>query len=620
MKLIHSISAGVRPARLALAALTAAPLIFTGCYSDSQGAREKAASASASAAQRVYVAPGKLDDYYAFLSGGQSGGVFVYGIPSCRLIKEIPIFEPRAALGYANNPGSTTYKRLQASGPMWGDTHHPVLSQTDGRYDGKNLWINDKANGRVARVDLRTFETAVIQHVPNIQGAHGLAAFLPSCKYVFVNGELEHDYVEGTTDPSHHRSLIAFLDAETLETKFQIMLVGNADIASSGKDGRYVFSTMYNTENAITSEGMIERDRDAVAAIDVPLAEKALAEGKARMINGVPVIRAEDVPGVLTLIPVPKNPHGCNVSPDGKYVLASGKLSPTVTIIDAKTLKVVAEPEVGLGPLHTTFDDRGNAYTSLFIDSQIVKWNINKAIQGDPSYIVDRVDVHYNVGHTKAAGADTSHPSGDWLISLNKLSKGMYLPVGPAMPESQELIDISGEKMKVVAAFPSLPEPHDAAMMSREALADKVAQTYKLAETAVKLGEEKIVRNGNQVDVYMTCIRSKFVPEQIEVHEGDTVNVHLTNVETVRDMTHGFALVDHGINIAVDPGHTEVVPFIAGKPGTYWYYCTWFCSALHLEMRGRLVVKPAGAPVSDALAPTVQHAQDAGKKAAVSYE
>lgn len=587
-------------------ALILAALVATGCNSDSTARKQKSAAQSAAAAQQVYVAPGKLDEYYAFLSGGQSGSVFVYGIPSCRLIKEIPIFEPRAALGYANNYGSETYQRLAATGPLWGDTHHPVLSQTDGRYDGRWLWINDKANDRVARIDLHTFETAVIAQVPNIQGAHGLAAYLPSCKYVFVNGELEIDAAGNSTDPETYRSAIAFLDAETLETRFQVSFVGNADIASSGKDGRYVFSTMYNTENATSSEGMIERDHDAVGAIDVPLAEKALADGKFTRINGVPVIESEKIPGVLTLIPVPKNPHGCNVTPDGNYVLASGKLSPTVTIIDAHTLKVVAEPEVGLGPLHTTFDDRGNAYTSLFVDSQIVKWNIEKAVKGTPDYIEDRVDVHYNVGHTKAAGADTSHPNGDWLISLNKLSKGMFLPVGPAMPESQELIDISGEKMRVVAAFPSLPEPHDAVMVHRKVLEKVVVQTHEMEPAGVKLGEEKVVRNGNKVDVYMTCIRSKFVPEQFEVHEGDEIKLHLTNVETVRDMTHGVAFSRVGINIAVDPGQTVVTTFKAGKPGTYWYYCTWFCSALHLEMRGRMLVKPAGAPLNEYLGPVAK--------------
>ena len=576
-----------------------AALALTACNSDNTARQQKAAAQTTAAAQQVYVPPGKLDDYYAILSGGQSGSAFVYGIPSCRFIKEIPIFEPRAGVGYANNPGSESYQRLVATGPLWGDTHHPVLSQRDGRYDGHWLWINDKANDRVAKVDLRTFEVAEIKVVPNIQGAHGLAAYLPSCKYVFVNGELETDMADNSTDAAKYRSLVAFLDAQTLETKFQVSFVGNADIASSGKDGRYVFVTMYNTENATSSEGMIERDRDAVGAIDVALAEKAIAEGNFTRINGVPVIECEKAPGVLTFIPVPKNPHGCNVTPDGKYVLASGKLSPTVTIIDTKTLKVIAEPEVGLGPLHTTFDGRGNAYTSLFVDSQIVKWNIGKAIKGEPDYIIDRVDVHYNVGHTKAAGGDTSYPSGDWLISLNKLSKGMFLPVGPGMPESQELVDISGEKMRVVAAFPSLPEPHDAVMIHRKVLEKVVVQTYDIQPTAVKLGEEKVVRNGNKVDVYMTCIRSKFVPEQCEVHEGDQVKLHLTNVETVRDMTHGIAFSRMGINLAVDPGQTSETTFVAGKPGTYWYYCTWFCSALHLEMRGRLLVKPQGAPLND---------------------
>src|ERR1022692_382607 len=589
--------------KLILTLLAVMPFVFTGCNSDTTTKQQESAAQSASAAQQVYVAPGKLDDYYAFLSGGQSGSVFVYGIPSCRFIKEIPIFEPRAGLGYANNPGSESYKRLVATGPLWGDTHHPVLSQTDGRYDGHWLWINDKANDRVAKIDLRKFEVAELKLVPNIQGAHGLAAYLPTCKYVFVNGELETDAAGNSTDATKYRSLVAFLDAQTLETKFQVSFVGNADIASSGKDGHYVFVTMYNTENATSSEGMIERDRDAVGAIDVPLAEKALAEGKFTKINGVPVIESEKVPGVLTLIPVPKNPHGCNVTPDGKYVLASGKLSPTVTIIDAKTLKIIAEPEVGLGPLHTTFDGRGNAYTSLVVDSQIVKWNIEKAIKGETDYIVDRVDVHYNVGHTKAAGSDTSYPSGDWLISLNKLSKGMFLPVGPAMPESQELVDISGEKMRVVAAFPSPPEPHDAVMVPRKVLENYVVQTYEQQPDAVKLGEEKVVRNGNKVDVYMTCIRSKFVPEQFEVHEGDQIKVHLTNVETVRDMTHGLAISRMGINLAVDPGQTAETTFAAGKPGTYWYYCTWFCSALHLEMRGRLLVKPKGAELIEYLGP-----------------
>jgi len=123
---------------------------------------------------------------------------------------------------------------------------------------------------------------------------------------------------------------------------------------------------------------MIQYDRDALAAIDTPAAEKAVAGKRGQVRNGVPILDPAENPGLLTLIPVPKNPHGVNVTPDGRYAIAAGKLSPTVTIVDAHTLKIVAEPEVGLGPLHTTFDNRGNAYTSLFLDSQVVKWNIDK--------------------------------------------------------------------------------------------------------------------------------------------------------------------------------------------------------------------------------------------------
>ena len=293
--------------------------------------------------------------------------MFVVGIPSGRLIKEVPIFEPRAAQGYAVHENDPRRKELMATGGVWGDTHHPAPSETNGVYDGKYLWINDLANARVGRVRLDTFEADKIVKIPNLQGAHGLAVVSPNTKYVFVNGEFEQPTDGLVTNPAPYTSVVAFLDPESMETKFQVRVNGHIDIADSSKDGRYAFSTAYNTEQASSSTSMFQHDRDAVVAIDIPAAEKAVAEGKARIQNGVPVLDPDVVPGIVTLIPVPKNPHGVNATPDGKYVVASGKLSPTVTIIDAKTLKIVAEPEVGLGPLHTTFDDRGNAFTSLFL-------------------------------------------------------------------------------------------------------------------------------------------------------------------------------------------------------------------------------------------------------------
>jgi nitrous-oxide reductase len=557
-----------------------------------------ARSARAVAAEKVYVAPGEYDKYYAFLSGGQSGSVFVIGIPSCRLLREIPIFEPRAAYGYAVHEGDARREELVATGGLWGDTHHPVLSEKNGVYDGHYLWINDLANGRLARVRLDYFQADKIIKIPNLQGAHGIAAVSPDTKYIVVNGEFEQPTDGMVTNPAPYTSVVAFVDPQAMETKFEVRVQGNIDITDTSKDGRYAFSTVYNLEQGKDLNSMIQFDRDAVAAIDIPAAEKAVAAGKGHVRNGVPILEPSEVPGVLTLIPVPKNPHGVNVTPDGRYVVASGKLSPTVTIIDTKTLKIVAEPEVGLGPLHTTFDDRGNAYTSLFIDSQVVKWNIDKAVRGASDYIVDRINVHYNIGHLQAVGGETMHPYGDYLLALNKLSKDQYLPVGPDMPENQELIDISGEKMKMLASFPTVPEPHDAVFIEAKILAPRVKQVFEPGRDAVAAGGESVLRTGpHSVTVNMTMLRSAYTPDHFEVREGDKVTLRLTNVETIRDMIHGFALPDHDLNVALPPGFTRTITVDAGKPGVYWYYCTNFCSALHLEMRGRMIVQPKDSTV-----------------------
>jgi nitrous-oxide reductase len=525
----------------------------------------------------------------------------VHGLPSGRLIRSIPVFEPRAAYGYANVPGTETYERLAATGPMWGDTHHPILSETGGDYDGKWLWINDKANSRIARIDLSRFETVAISRIPNLQATHGVAVVSPDTSYVIANGEFEAEVPPGRVDVEAYASVMAFLDPMTLEARFEVLMPGNCDINDASKDGRWAFTTIYNLEGGLTVEEMIQRDEDAIGAVDIHAAERALERGEFRTISGVKVIDPEaTTEKILYLIPVPKNPHGADVTPDGRYVMGSGKLSPTVTVIDISRIDqvenvrdaIAGQPEVGLGPLHTTFDGRGNAYTSLFVDSQIVKWDIERAIAGDPSYVVDRVDVHYNVGHTQATLAETMHPTGEYLLSLNKLSKDQYLPVGPTMPESQELIDISGEKMTLLASFPSEPEPHDAVFMLASDLAPKVVQSEELSPDAVPEDGSRVERVGpNEVRVYMTAIRSKYGLNDFTVKRGDEVTVRITNIETIRDMSHGWALEDYGINVALDPGQTREVSFTADKPGTFWYYCTWFCSALHLEMRGRMLVE-----------------------------
>jgi nitrous-oxide reductase len=462
--------------------------------------------------------------------------------------------------------------------------------------DGKYLWINDLANGRLARIRVDYFEADRILKLPNMQGAHGIAVVSPNTKYIVVNGEFELPTDGLVTNPAPYTSLVSFVDPDAMQVKFQVRINGNIDIADTSKDGRYSFSTVYNLEQGNTMGAMIQYDRDAVAAIDIPAAEKAVAAGRGEVRNGVPILDPEQNPGVLTLIPVPKNPHGINVTPDGRYAIAAGKLSPTVTIIDAHTLKIVAEPEVGRGPLHTTFDDRGNAFTSLFLDSQVVKWNIDKAVKGSPDYIVDRINVHYNIGHLQAVGGDHLHPAGDYLIALNKLSKDMYMPVGPDLPENQEIIDISGEKMKMLASFPTPPEPHDA----YGGVGAEAARPQTTAGRGRGGGRHRTGRahgasrgdRGHDADsqrVYARQLRgARRGSDHAEDHERRDDSRHDSRLRGAGSQP------EHRARARLhEDDHVR-----RGQAGRAHAYCTNFCSALHLEMRGRMVVQPKDSTVT----------------------
>jgi nitrous-oxide reductase len=89
-------------------------------------ARQATAGASdlAVAAQKTYVAPGDLDEYYMFASGGHSGQVYVYGLPSMRHISTIPVYTPYPATGY----GFDDESKAMLGEFTWGDVHHPSLS------------------------------------------------------------------------------------------------------------------------------------------------------------------------------------------------------------------------------------------------------------------------------------------------------------------------------------------------------------------------------------------------------------------------------------------------------------------------------------------------------------
>jgi nitrous-oxide reductase len=254
----------------------------------------------------------------------------------------------------------------------------------------------------------------------------------------------------------------------------------------------------------------------------------------------------------------------------------------------------------GLGPLHNEFDANGNAYTSVFISSEIVKWALKDC------KVIDRVPTYYSIGHLTVPGGDTKKPYGKYVIAMNKITKDRYLPTGPELTQSAQLYDITGEKMKLLLDFPTIGEPHYAQAIPAEKIRNNQVKFYKLAENkhpyvARAETETGLSRSGKTVHIKMTAIRSHFVPDNIEgVQVGDTVLFHVTNLEQDWDVPHGFAAIGstNDAELLVMPGQTRTLTWVAKYPGVYPFYCTDFCSALHQEMQGYVRVAPSGSQVA----------------------
>lgn len=590
------------------------------------------AASGAHAGDSVHPKPGELDTYYGFWSGGHTGDLRVLGLPSGRELLRIPCFVPDALVGWGITNESKKIMGTQPNGQLRytvADTHHTHASYKDGNYDGRYIWINDKINSRIARIRLDYFICDKITELPNVQGFHGIFpdkrdpvdAAINYTTRVFCGAEFHIPLPNDGKDidkPEAYRSMFTCVDAESMEVRWQVLIDGNCDLTATSYDGKLAATNQYNTEGGVTYEDMMSAERDACLFFNVARIEEAVKAGKFKTYGSskVPVVDGtrdanKDPKTALTAyVSVPKNPHGVNASPDQKYFICAGKLSPTCTVIElAKVLDwfdgkqeklddaIVAEVEVGLGPLHTAFDGRGNAYTTLFLDSQVVKWNVDAAIKfhaGDKSakYVVDRIDVQYQPGHVNASHSETIAADGKYLSVGCKFSKDRYLPVGPLHAENEQLIDISGEKMALLSEHPARGEPHDFIIMKRDMLRPK--QVYALDDfpNAVKDPKESgVTRNGKKVTVKITSQAPAFSLRDFRVKKGDEVTIILTNLDKIEDLTHGFAIPKHNVNFIVNPLETASVTFIADKPGVYWCYCTHFCHALHLEMRSRMIVE-----------------------------
>ena len=621
------------------------------------------------AALKTYQPSGRKDEYIMFASGGHSGQVFVIGMPSMRLLREIGVFTPEPWQGYGYGTGreiihsSAGQSSKEASAAHrvkseleWGDTHHPALSETDGDYDGKWLFINDKANARVATLSLKDFETKQTVKNPIAMNDHGGTFVTPDTEYVIEGGQyaapLGWSYAPLDEYKERYRGMVTLwkfdrdkgrIDADR---SFALELPPYwQDLSDAGKgvsDG-WLFMNSFNTEqakggsnkgNAPFEAGASKSDTDYLHVIDWEKAERLYEEGEYKEVKGFPVIPLDTLieEGVLYFVPEPKSPHGVDVAPKGNYVVISGKLDPSVTVYSFKKMQRAIENEnwtkdeygvpvldqdavtearvkVGLGPLHTQFGPDGYAYTSLFLDSQVARWTLGGPYSdGTPEKdwtVAAKTSIHYNVGHVAVAGGDTRNPDGEYLVSLNKWSKDRFFHPGPLLPQNFQLLDISrdGKKMPLLYDMPiGNGEPHYAQIVD----ADKLdpwsvypergwdPEKQAIDEKAPVSGEERIERDGDTVEVFMTARRSHYKPEHVKVEEGDKVIWHVTNVERAVDATHGFSLPGYNVNVSLEPSETQTIELVADRPGTYSYYCSEFCSALHLEMAGYFLVEPKG--------------------------
>ena len=610
------------------------------------------------AALKTYMPSGQTDPYLMFASGGQSGQLLVVGVPSMRILKMIAVFTPEPWQGFGFGGSSMEVLEggnVEGNPVLWGDTHHPSISETNGEYDGQFLFINDKANARLAVIDLRDFETKQIIKNPNSINDHGGAFVTPNTEYVIEGPQyaapIGWEFAPIDEYEEKYRGLITFwafdrtIGRVDAEKSFQIELPPYwQDLCDAGKkvsDG-WIFCNSFNVEmatggieegNPPFEAGASKGDTDYLHIIDWKKAEAVFQAGKAETINGIGVIRLQTAidEGLLYFTPEPKSPHGSDVTPGGEYVVVGGKLDPHATIYSFEKMMAAiqaggletdvygvpvipldksmeAQVELGLGPLHTVFDDKGYAYTSLFLDSAVARWTLGGPYSDlnpdEPWSLVQKLPVQYNIGHITAAEGDTASPDGQYVVALNKWSIDRFANVGPLLPQNFQLVDVSqsGDQMKLLYDMPvGMAEPHYAQIIKADKLQPFTVypevgwnpDTMSVDPNAITSeAEARVERNGNEVEIWMTVVRSHFNPERVQIKKGDHVTWHLTNLEQTRDATHGFALSGYNINLSLEPGETQTVEFDATLSGTFTYYCTEFCSALHLEMLGYFMVEP----------------------------
>ncbi|HRH35931.1 MAG TPA: nitrous oxide reductase, partial [Catalimonadaceae bacterium] len=330
---------------------------------------------SGDAAAKAYVPPGQYDQFYNFVSGGFSGQMATYGLPSGRLLRVIPVFsvDPEKGWGYSEE----TKPMLNTSQGFvpWDDLHHPELSQTNGEIDGRWVFGNANNTPRVARIDLKTFRTAEIIELPNSGGNHSSPFITENTEYVVAGTRFSvpPDDANGDIPISSYKKnfkgTLSFISVSkengAMDIAFQIECPAvNFDLSHAGKakSHGWVFFSCYNTEqaNTLLEVNASQRDKDFIMAVNWKKAEEYLKAGKGKkqtvryahnvysdithsatstIKTQVTVLDSKELKDICYFIPCPKSPHGCDVDPTGEYIVGSGKLAALIPVFSFDKLQ-----------------------------------------------------------------------------------------------------------------------------------------------------------------------------------------------------------------------------------------------------------------------------------------
>ncbi len=449
--------------------------------------------------------------------------------------------------------------------PVGVDTHEPVFSGsnaggTNGTPDGKYVYLNDKGDSSVGVIDIATQELIHKINIPGPFGPHHIA-ITPDGKTLFATGELSGKMakIDLATDKVEEIDVSGGTDS-------------SPDYLAVTKDGKYCLATDYY--------------KSGVHVIDTATFKE------------------------VKFIPAGKNPHGIDMTIDGKYAVVDGKLSGNLPIIDLSKMEVIKNIDLthavdgfpksaAPGPLHNVFTPDGKfAYTTLFVDNAIAK------IDMTTMEMVKKIPVHYRPGHLQIT------PDGKYVLSFNKYSTGLFPgSVSNQDPSNVELIDTAQDK--VISIAPTLPEPHNGKIIAADAVkgylgAELPPQGFASLNPphkdpnvkATLVPEDKtppgVATKDGVVEVHIQEFSYGMKPDNFTVKKGDRVRIYLTNVDKQTAMTndpapiHGFIINEYGLqtNWGVPQGKTVVFEFTADKVGKFAYYCSYFCGPLHLEMRG----------------------------------